>query len=323
MNSPKGYSKKQFSAQTVWVLTPLYLERFLDFFFQTQKRILVHDYKKNHKLPFTYLVLFHVGTQHTCMVADLCHVVYACFRGINAKRRHAKTRKWWLVRVFAWRFFAPPQESTPLSMRCVFAYCLSYRCLAPGAKSRQAKIRQNHNLAGFRVATFRPAMQIYDTFLSDVLSPSICRVFARQGECSPRENTTQLKCRVFVFHFRSFAWRGARRKHFERHISCWRPIRLPVRMRTCSVFKYTLCIAQTIRHENIRPQHSWLLKDFGSIWHCLLVTQSTHFLKLAKVFKRHSAFNIIWVNVSPQIPGSNSFGAELSSWIIHASRMRT
>jgi len=76
---------------------------------------------------------------------------------------------------------------------------------------------------GFSRGDLSPAMQRYDTFLSDVLSPSICRVFAWQGEGSPRENTPQLKCRVFVFHFRSFAWRGARRKHFERHISCCRP----------------------------------------------------------------------------------------------------
>jgi len=48
-------------------------------------------------------------------------------------------------------------------MRCDFGYCLSY---LPGeAKDRHAKTRQNHHLAGFRVATFRvfaPKTRLYD-----------------------------------------------------------------------------------------------------------------------------------------------------------------
>jgi len=60
--------------------------------------------------------------------------------------------------------------------------------LPGGAKGRQAKTRKSHHLAGFRVATFRAAMQIYDTFISGLFLPSICRVFAWRGERSPREN---------------------------------------------------------------------------------------------------------------------------------------
>ena len=95
--------------------------------------------------------------------------------------------------------------------------------LPGGAKGRHAKTRKCHHVAGFRVATFRPARRRYDTFISGEFSPSICRVFAWRGERSPRENTPCLKCRDFVFHFRIFAWRVARRKHEESHISCFRP----------------------------------------------------------------------------------------------------
>ena len=64
------------------------------------------------------------------MVADLCHVVKACFRGKNTKRRHTKKAPHENLpngdfRFFAWRLFAPPHKSEPLSMRCVFTYCLS------------------------------------------------------------------------------------------------------------------------------------------------------------------------------------------------------
>jgi len=51
----------------------------------------------------------------------------------GAKTQKVDTRKpvkWWLFRVFAWRPFAPPHESTRHSMRCVFGYCWSYLCLA-------------------------------------------------------------------------------------------------------------------------------------------------------------------------------------------------
>jgi len=51
----------------------------------------------------------------------------------QAKTQKGATRKpaiWLLFRVFAWRPFAQPHESTRYSMRCVFGYCLSYLCLA-------------------------------------------------------------------------------------------------------------------------------------------------------------------------------------------------
>jgi len=58
------------------------------------------------------------------------HVIKACFRDKNEKRRHAKTRQMVTFRVFAWRLFAPPHESTRHSMSWVFGYWLSYLCLA-------------------------------------------------------------------------------------------------------------------------------------------------------------------------------------------------
>jgi len=114
-----------------------------------------------------------------------------------------------LVRVFAWRLFAPPHESSRHSMRCIFVYCSSYLCLAGrkvdmrkpakitiwrvfawrpfacsplfvvslhgGAKGRHAKTRQIVILADFCLATFRPARQIYDKQ-------------GRKREKSPHEN---------------------------------------------------------------------------------------------------------------------------------------
>ena len=93
----------------------------------------------------------------------ICAMSYYCVFG--AKRRKGATRKpakWWLFRVFAWRPFAPPHESTTLFMRRLFVSCLSY---LGGAKGRNAKTRHNHLLAGFRVATFRvfaPKTLLYD-----------------------------------------------------------------------------------------------------------------------------------------------------------------
>ena len=50
------------------------------------------------------------------------------YRVFEAKRRKVATRKpakWSLFRVFAWRPFAPPHESTKLFMFRLFASCLS------------------------------------------------------------------------------------------------------------------------------------------------------------------------------------------------------
>ena len=87
-----------------------------------------------------------------------------------------------------------------------------------GAKGHRAKIRQNHRLAGFRVATFRPAMQRYDKQgQKDERSPrenppnGDFFVFSH-GHLSTRqakkrqtggEKATHEKCRTFV-------WRGER-----------------------------------------------------------------------------------------------------------------
>ena len=86
------------------------------------------------------------------MVADLCHVVFTCFQGEKAKRRHAKTRQMVTFRVFAWRPFAPPHERTTLVMRRLFASCLSYLCLA----GRKVTMRKHEKVTIWRVFAWRP-----------------------------------------------------------------------------------------------------------------------------------------------------------------------
>jgi len=145
----------------------------------------------------------------------------------GAKRRKGATRKpakWWPFRVFAWRPFAPPHESTRHSMRCVFVYFFSYLCLSERkVAKRKLANRQNYYLAGFRVAIFRPDMESYDeqglkrersprenplhidflVFSHDDLSPrhtkvrdipciafsaTVCCIFAWRGKRAPCEN---------------------------------------------------------------------------------------------------------------------------------------
>jgi len=89
------------------------------------------------------------------------------YRLFGAKSRKGATRKpakWWLVRVFAWRPFAPPHESTRHLMRCVFGYCLSYLCLA----RRKVAMRKPAKITIWRfsrgdLSHFRPE----NTFIRD------------------------------------------------------------------------------------------------------------------------------------------------------------
>jgi len=125
---------------------------------------------------------------HTCyakkffMVADLC--VLTCFRGENAKGRHAKPAKRWFCRVFRWRPFASPGKDTTNSSRKRNAWNVAYDRVAG------RKTRKSHHLTGFRVVTFR------------VFAP-VWRIFSWRAERSPRENTPNEKCRTLV-------WRGER-----------------------------------------------------------------------------------------------------------------
>jgi len=88
------------------------------------------------------------------MVADLCHVVKASFRGENTKRRHAKTRQMVTFSCFRMAIFRPATRkyATFYALRFRLLFVVS---LPGGAKGRHAKTRQNHHLAGFRMATFR------------------------------------------------------------------------------------------------------------------------------------------------------------------------
>ena len=68
------------------------------------------------------------------------------------KRATRKPAKWWLFRVFAWRPFAPPHESTRHSTRRVFAYWLSYLRLA----GRKVATQKHAKWWFWRVFAWRP-----------------------------------------------------------------------------------------------------------------------------------------------------------------------
>jgi len=95
---------------------------------------------------------FHTNHRYFSMVADLYHVVLSCSRGEKAKRRHAKTRQ--MVTISCWRMatFCPATRKYANSMRCVFAYCLSYLCLAV----RKVAMRKPAKVTIWRVFAWRP-----------------------------------------------------------------------------------------------------------------------------------------------------------------------
>ena len=79
----------------------------------------------------------------------------AKIRQTGAKTRKVATRKpakWWLFRVFEWRPFAPPHDSTRHSTRCVFGYCLSYLRLA----RRKVAMQKPDKIPFLRVFAGRP-----------------------------------------------------------------------------------------------------------------------------------------------------------------------
>ena len=111
------------------------------------------------------------------LVADLCHFVLLCFRGKKAKRRQAKTRQMVTFSCFRMATFRPATRKYDTfhasSFRLLFVVSLP-----GGAKGRHANPpppKKTPHLAGFRVATFPPAMQRYDKQ-------------GRKRERSPREN---------------------------------------------------------------------------------------------------------------------------------------
>jgi len=144
------------------------------------------------------------------MVADLCHVVLSCFRGEKAKRRHAKTRLMATFRPSTRKY--DTFHASPFRLLFVVS-------LPGGAKGRHAKTRQNHNLACFCVATFRPARQRYDKQRrkrerSPRENPPNGDFFVfSHGDLSPRNtNVRDIPCVAFSATVcrRIFAWRGER-----------------------------------------------------------------------------------------------------------------
>ena len=153
------------------------------------------------------------------MVADLCHVVLSCFRGEKAKRRHAKTRLMATFRPSTRKY--DTFHASPFRLLFVVS-------LPGGAKGRHAKTRQNHNLACFCVATFRPARQRYDKQRrkrerSPRENPPNGDFFVfSHGDLSPRNtNVRDIPCVAFSATVcRIFAWRGERSP-------CENPIKSP------------------------------------------------------------------------------------------------
>jgi len=90
------------------------------------------------------------------MVADLCHVELSCFRG--------ETRQMMTFSCFRMATFRPATRKYAKFYALRF-WLLFVVSLSGEAKGRHAKTRQNHLLAGFRVATFRvfaPKTRLYD-----------------------------------------------------------------------------------------------------------------------------------------------------------------
>ena len=90
-------------------------------------------------------------TWHKSATTPLINVSYLRLTGRKVATR--KPAKWWLFRVFAWRPFAPPHESTRLSIRCVYGYCLSYLCLGEGG--RKVAMRKPDKITIWRVFAWR------------------------------------------------------------------------------------------------------------------------------------------------------------------------
>jgi len=84
------------------------------------------------------------------MVADLCHVVYACFLGEKTSRDNPPNGDF-----FVYRTTFRSATRKYLTFHALRFRLLFVASLPGGAKCRHAKTRQNHNLADFCVATFR------------------------------------------------------------------------------------------------------------------------------------------------------------------------
>jgi len=130
------------------------------------------------------------------MVADLCHVVQACFRGENAKGRLAKTRQnhhfsawpkhdrqkpkiWWLI--------------------CAMPY---YRVF--GAKRRKGATRQPAKWLLFFVFSrddLSPRHPKERHFSFVAVSPPVCRIFgeAKGRHAKTRQNHHLVSCFCLTF----------------------------------------------------------------------------------------------------------------------------
>jgi len=126
------------------------------------------------------------------------------YRVFGAKRRKVATRKpakWSLFRVFAWRPFAPPHESTKLFMFRLFASSLSYLCLA----GRKVATRKHEKVTMFRLFAWRPFAPPHESTKLHVSPFRLLFVVSSPGGAKGRHaKTRHVLCVVilsFIFAF--------------------------------------------------------------------------------------------------------------------------
>ena len=113
----------------------------------------------------------------------MCHVVLSCFRGEKAPRENPPNGDF---RVFAWRPFAPPHESTTLFMRRLFASCLSYLCLAGRKVATQT--RQNGDFFVFPHGDLSPRHTKVRDIPCVAFSATVCSRGAKGRHAKTRQN---------------------------------------------------------------------------------------------------------------------------------------
>ena len=96
------------------------------------------------------------------MLADLCHVVLACFRGENAKMRHAKICQMVSFSCFRMATFRPATRKYATFYALRFRHCLSFLCLA----GRKVAMRKAAKIA------FSPRKHSYTTWYKSATIPS-------------------------------------------------------------------------------------------------------------------------------------------------------
>jgi len=113
----------------------------------------VHGFRYCQFFKWRYFFsFFSLRLIYEPVVAELCHVVWSCFRGEKAKWRHAKTPPNGDFFVFSHGDFSP-RHTKVSDISCVAFSATVCRIFAWRGEWSPCE-NQNHYLAGFRVATF-------------------------------------------------------------------------------------------------------------------------------------------------------------------------